>query len=96
MVEVTKHMGSFHIIDGEKVSIRYKGQTRSFARCHRPETQCPGKGVARECSSERILLSTHMQDHWKDIGYKPDNSEEKQKIMKDILENLNEEEKELL
>ena len=75
MVEVTKHMGSFHIIDGEKVSIRYRGQIRSCARCHRPETQCPGKGVARECSSERILLSTHMQDHWKDIGYKPDNSD---------------------
>ena len=28
MVEVTKHMGSFHIIDGEKVSVRYRGQIK--------------------------------------------------------------------
>ena len=74
MVEISKHMGSFHIIDGEKVSIRYRGQTRSCARCHQPETQCPGKGVARECTSERVLLSTHMQDHWKTISYVPDSS----------------------
>ena len=26
MVEITKPMGSFHIIDGEKVSVRYRGQ----------------------------------------------------------------------
>ena len=38
-------------------------------------SQCPGKVVARECSSERILLSTHMQDHWVDLGCKPDNTD---------------------
>ena len=74
MVEVTKHMGSYHIIDGEKVSIKYRGQTRSCARCHMAETQCPGKGVARDCSSDRVLLSVHMEEHWKIIGYTPDAS----------------------
>ena len=72
MVEITKQMGSFHIIDGEKVSVRYRGQTKSCARCHQPETQCPGKGVARDCSSDRVLLSAHMEAHWKSIGYTPD------------------------
>ena len=74
MVEVTKHMGSFHIIDGEKVSVRYRGQIKSCARCHQPENECPGKGVARECTADRVLLSTHIQDHWASIGYKPDNN----------------------
>ena len=44
MVEITKHMGSFHIIDGEKVSVRYRGQIKSYARCHQQKTVCPGKG----------------------------------------------------
>ena len=74
MVDITKHMGSFHIIDGEKVSVKYRGQIRSCARCHQQETNCPGKGVARDCTSERVLLSTHMQEHWKDVNYTPDNS----------------------
>ena len=72
MVEISKHMGSYHIIDGEKVSIRYRGQTRTCARCHQFETQCPGKAVAKECTAQRVLLSTHMQEHWKTVSYVPD------------------------
>ena len=72
MVEITKPMGSFHIIDGEKVSIRYRGQLRTCARCHQPETQCPGKSVAKECTAPRVLLSCHMQEHWKTVSYVPD------------------------
>ena len=48
MVEISKPMGTFHIIDGEKVSIRYRGQRKSCARCHEQETECPGKAVAKE------------------------------------------------
>ena len=76
MVEITKHMGSFHIIDGEKVSIRYRGQIRTCARCHQQETQCPGKSVAKECTAPRVLLSSHMQEHWKIVSYVPDRDSE--------------------
>ena len=72
MVEITKSMGSFHIIDGEKVSIKYRGQIKSCARCHQLESQCPGKAIASECDAERVLLSTHMEEHWRAIGFKPD------------------------
>ena len=72
MVDISKHMGSFHIIDGEKVSIRYRGQTRTCARCHQLETQCPGKAIAKECTAQRLLLSTHMEEHWKTVSYVPD------------------------
>jgi hypothetical protein len=74
MVEVTKPMGSYHIIDGEKVSLRYRGQIRTCARCHHTEKECSGKGVARDCKEDRVLLSNHMEKHWRDIGFIPDSN----------------------
>ena len=75
MMEVTKAMGSYHIIDGEKVSLKYRGQSKTCARCHETENICPGKAVAKNCVSDRVLLSTHMMEHWKNIGYSPDTSD---------------------
>ena len=75
MVDIKKPMGSFHIIDGEKVSIRYRGRIKSCARCHKLENDCPGKAVARECTAEQVLLSTHMKLHWANVGYSPESSE---------------------
>ena len=72
MVEITKPMGSFHIIDGEKVSVKYRSQARTCARCHM--TACSGKGIARDCLEDRVLLSAHMEKHWKEIGFKPDSN----------------------
>ena len=57
MVDVKKPMGTFYIIDGEKVSIQYKGQIKSCARCHQLENECPGKAIARECTADHVLLS---------------------------------------
>ena len=57
MVEITKAMGSYHNIDGEKVSVRYRGQARTCARCHKTESVCPGRAIARDCTSARVLLS---------------------------------------
>ena len=75
MVEVTKPMGSYHIIDGEKVSVRYRGQNKTCARCHKTESVCPGRAKARDCTSDRVLLSSHMEEHWEEVGYKPDTVE---------------------
>ena len=72
MVEVTKPMGSYHIIDGEKVSVKYRGQDKTCARCHKTESACPGKAMARDCTSDRVLLSTHMEEHWVKVEYRPD------------------------
>ena len=44
MVEVTKPIGSYHIIDGEKVVIRYRNQDKTCAGCHETShqaTNCP-------------------------------------------------------
>ena len=48
MVEVTKPMGSYHIIDGEKVIVRYRGQAKTCAKCHKTESICPGKAMAKD------------------------------------------------
>ena len=72
MVELKMPMGSYHIIDGEKVSVRYSGQEWTCARCHQYKKDCPGAAVARECTADRVMLSTHMMEHWQKIGYEPD------------------------
>ena len=65
-------VGRYHIIDGEKVTIRYPGQEWSCARCHQLKHSCPGFAVARNCTAERVLLSSHMEVHWRKIGFKPE------------------------
>ena len=75
MVEVTKPMGSYHIVDGEKVSVRYRGQAKTCAKCHKTESFCPGKAMAKDCTLDRVLLSTHMEEHWAKVDYKPDTQE---------------------
>ena len=84
IMEVIKPMGSFHIIDGEKVSVRYRGQVKTCARCHKTERDCPGKAIARDCQQTRVLLSTHMRDHWQSIGFVPDPGEDSQDEEDDI------------
>ena len=65
-------MGSYHIIDGEKVTIRYPGQEWSCARCHHFKRSCPGQAIAKDCTAERALLSSHMENHWRKMGFNPE------------------------
>ena len=43
---VSRNIGSVHIIDGERVSIRYSGQRRTCNRCHQEGSKCPGMELA--------------------------------------------------
>ena len=72
MVELKVPMGSYHIIDGEKVSVRYSGQEWTCARCHQYKKDCPGAAVARDCTADRVMLSSHMKEHWEKVGYQPE------------------------
>ena len=67
-MEVKKNIGNTHIIDGEKVSIKYNGQIKTCNKCHQEASMCPGKGLAKDCSAEKILLSEHMIKYWNTIG----------------------------
>ena len=74
MVNITKPLGSYHIIDDTKVSIRYRGQSRTCAKCHKSAFGCPGNGMAKDCTADRIFLSDAMKSHWEEIGFVPDKS----------------------
>ena len=75
VMEINKNIGSAHIIDGEKVSIKYQGQIKTCNKCHQPSNACPGNGLAKDCSADRILLSQHMVSYWKRIHYQPETTE---------------------
>ena len=87
-MDVKRNIGSTHIIDGEKVSIRYQGQIKTCNKCHQEATTCSGKGLAKDCTTEKILLSDHMISYWKAINFNPETAE-----MNDVdMENENYEE----
>ena len=57
-------MGNYHIIDGNKVRIFYRGNSKTCGRCHKLAKDCPGGGIARNCSTaggERVALIDHMK-----------------------------------
>ena len=56
----------------EKVTVRYRGQEWTCARCHQYKQNCPGAAVAKDCTADRILLSAHMRAHWQKVGYQPE------------------------
>ena len=67
-------MGTFHIIDNSKFKIFYRGNRKTCGRCHRQASDCPGEAVARNCAQaggERVFLTTHMKNLWKDIDFTP-------------------------
>ena len=75
LMEVKKNIGSTHIIDREKVSIRYPGQIKTCNKCQELSSNCPGKGLARDCTADKILLSDYMTSYWKKIDFKPETTE---------------------
>ena len=72
------NIGTYHVLDGQKVTIRYPGQLQTCARCHETARTCRGNGMARRCEAEggqKVDLSDHILKLWKEIGYSPENVE---------------------
>jgi hypothetical protein len=77
-VKPGENVGSYHVIDGQKVSLRYAGQQQTCGRCHETPQKCKGRGIARKCEAEggvRIEFSDYILSLWKRIGYSPDNDD---------------------
>ena len=75
-INPSTNLGSYHVIDGQKVTIRYPGQQQTCGRCHRTSQYCKGKGLARRCEAEgglKVEFTTYILDLWEKIGYSPDN-----------------------
>ena len=74
MSSTTQCMGTYHYLDGERVRVYYRGNTKTCGRCHSVPQHCPGGGIARECQSEggqRKDLMEHMKQIWSVIGFSP-------------------------
>ena len=72
------YLGIYHVIDGQRVTAKYKGQQPTCARCFGTPQSCPGKGLARRCELEGGLkkeFDDYIFQLWDDIGYVPSNVE---------------------
>ena len=72
--ESAKPMGTYHYLDGSKIRIFYRGNTKTCGRCHKVSSNCLGSGYAKDCQSnggERLDLAEHMRSLWKEIGFSP-------------------------
>ena len=68
------NIGSFHVLDGHKVTVRYPGQQQICARCHETAQNCRGGGMARRCEAAggvKVELSEYILGLWEKIGYSP-------------------------
>ena len=65
---------TYHVIDGNRVTVRYAGQQPTCARCHQVPGQCKGKGVAKKCDAEggkKVDFLDYIYDLWARIGHNP-------------------------
>ena len=88
--ESKKQMGTFHILDGKKVKVFYRGNSSTCGWCHCDRTRCPGGGLAKSCKEKettQVVLVDHMKKLWKSIDFDPQVFEIKE-VEYDDVENL--------
>ena len=72
------NIGSYHLIDGVKVTVRYAGQKITCGRCHLSSDNCKGGGIAKRCEAQGGLkteFSDYIKSLWQDLGYSSENDE---------------------
>ena len=74
------YLGSYHILDGQKIFLRYPGQVQTCAHCLKSAIECKGRGVARRCVVEGGLRTDFAKyicdmDMWEEMGYLPERRE---------------------
>ena len=59
------NLGTYHILDGARIEVRYPGQRRTCGRCHKTSSSgCPGNGMGKFLRF--LLLCTAL---WISIRY---------------------------
>ena len=72
------NIGSYHMIDGHKVTLKYLGQQQTCARCHETAKNCKGGAIAKKCEAAngpKVDFSEYIFNLWSDIGYHPEDEE---------------------
>ena len=73
-IKPNSYLGTYHVIDGQRVTARYPGQQQTCARCFGTPHSCPGKGMARRCEQEggvKLEFNDYIHQLWLKIGYVP-------------------------
>ena len=73
-IKPNENIGSYHLIDGQKVTVRYPGQQQTCARCHETAKNCKGAAIARKCETNgglKIEFPDYIMNLWSKIGYDP-------------------------
>ena len=68
------NIGSYHMLDEQKVTVRYSGQQQTCARCHETAFNCVGGAMARRCEAaggKKVDFSNYILELWSKIGYTP-------------------------
>ena len=71
----TEPMGTFHLLDGRKLKVFYRGNKSTCGWCHKDMTKCVGQARAKFCKesgAQQVLLADHMQVLWAKIGFSPE------------------------
>ena len=72
--DTARPMGTFHFLDGAKVKIFHRGNTKTCGRCHKVAAICQGGGYAKDCErsgGQRVDLAQHMRSLWQEINFAP-------------------------
>ena len=83
------NLGTYHLIDGVKVSLRYAGQHHTCGRCHMVASNCKGGGIAKRCELQggvKVEFKKYIHDLWNDIGYVPDIDHDEDDNCDDLVE----------
>ena len=69
------NLGTYHVLDGQKVIVKHEGQLQTCARCLESARTCKGRGTARRCEEQggvKADFTKYIKDLWNDIGYCPE------------------------
>ena len=73
-IKPNENIGTYHILDGQKVTMRYPGQQQTCARCFETSRMCKGGGIAKRCEEAggvKVELGDYIIKLWGEIGYVP-------------------------
>ena len=87
-IKPTACPGSYHVIDGHKITMKYPGMQQTCGRCLNIASSCKGRGVAKKCQAEggvKADFVSYILDLWHRIGYTPDSND----AVEDLVEAAN-------
>ena len=77
-IKPTSCPGSYHVLDGHKVTMKYPGLQQTCGRCLNIASACKGRGIAKKCEAEGGIKAdfvSYILNLWSNIGYSPESND---------------------